>query len=63
LAVPGLVQPRTTHAGTARKRLKTARHGGCREPCQAMTTEFVIVTLTVALFGMCALFVRVCDRI
>jgi hypothetical protein len=30
---------------------------------ETMATELLIVGVTVAFFGLCALFVRVCDRI
>jgi hypothetical protein len=30
---------------------------------EIMGTELVIVGVTVAFFGLCALFVRICDRI
>jgi hypothetical protein len=30
---------------------------------EIMGTEIVIVAVTVAFFGLCALFVRICDRI
>ena len=30
---------------------------------EIMGTELLVATVTVALFGLCALFVRICDRI
>jgi hypothetical protein len=51
---------------------KLTRHAGCIEPTAAspnlrigkpMGTELLIAFVSVLLFGLCALFVRICDRI
>jgi len=50
---------------------KRVRHAWCKGRLkkiqtyglEIMGTELVIVGVTVAFFGLCALFVRLCDRI
>jgi hypothetical protein len=56
--------------GTIQQQAHAARavHGGWRKQIQTygleiMGTELVIVGVTFAFFGLCALFVRICDRI
>jgi hypothetical protein len=50
---------------------KYVRHAGCKGRLkkiqtyglEIMGTELLIVGVTVVFFGLCALFVRICDRI
>jgi hypothetical protein len=74
-----LVQPSTINrVSPADIGTKRTRHGACRAALSVMSgerasnstieigtmaTELLLVGLTLALYAVCALFVRVCDRI
>ena len=57
-----VVHDSTTHLGNSSNSARIALGMlDAKEP--PMATEILIVALTLGLFGLCALFVRACDRI
>lgn len=64
MRLSAFVRPRTAPPAGARKPADfLAGTGDALVGGETMATEPIVLGITFALYGLCALFVRVCDRI